>query len=112
MAVLSGPAMAASSLPTRPPLLPPPLRSSPLMQEGRGRVPDTFALPPSYTPARLRLPPLGVGTLAWGDPNQGWGVTYNTTDIREAFELLVDGGVSFFDTSEVYGYQGFKVECS
>ena len=76
---------------------------------GSPAIPDTFTVPSTYAPPPLQLPEMGAGTLAWGDPNQGWGLNYNTTDVTAAFEVLMDGGVSLFDTSEVYGYHGFKI---
>ncbi|KAL1522511.1 hypothetical protein AB1Y20_017498 [Prymnesium parvum] len=86
-----------------------PLRTSAGMLDGSSPVPDVFSVPSSYSRPSLRLPAIGAGTLAWGDPTKGWGINYNTTDVREAFEVLTDGGVNLFDTSEVYGYQGFKI---
>jgi aryl-alcohol dehydrogenase-like predicted oxidoreductase len=55
---------------------------------------------------------IGVGTLAWGDPRRGFGETYNAGDIMGAYNTLVEGGVTFFDTAEVYGYQSMKQEMS
>ena len=72
-------------------------------------VPDTFSVPASYKPSRLQLPTIGVGTLAWGDPRRGWGQTFNSTDLAEAFSILQDAGVSLYDTSEVYGYQSVRL---
>ena len=68
-------------------------------------VPDTFYLPPNFKPPPLEIPQIGVGTLAWGDPSRGWGITFNSTDLEEAFQVCSDAGVRLFDTSEVYGYQ-------
>ncbi len=53
------------------------------------------------------VPPLGVGTWAWGD-RATWGMggyDAELTDrtIREAWEASLDAGVTFFDTAEVYG---------
>mmetsp|Transcript_3168 Transcript_3168/g.8203 ORF Transcript_3168/g.8203 Transcript_3168/m.8203 type:complete len:377 (+) Transcript_3168:139-1269(+) len=79
------------------------------LQQGDSSVPDTFVKPSTYSPPPLTLPEMGGGTMGWGDPNQGWGLNYNSTDIKAAFEVLVEGGVNLFDTSEVYGYQGFKL---
>ena len=72
-------------------------------------IPDTFSLPAGFTKPRLHVPSIGVGTLAWGDPRRGWGVTFNTADLRDAFEILTDAGVRLYDTSEVYGYQGRRL---
>ncbi|HEX2577591.1 MAG TPA: aldo/keto reductase [Aquihabitans sp.] len=53
------------------------------------------------------IPPLGVGTWAWGDRST-WGMgTYDTSlteaTIRDAWEASIDAGATFFDTAEVYG---------
>jgi aryl-alcohol dehydrogenase-like predicted oxidoreductase len=55
----------------------------------------------------LTIPPMGVGTWAWGDRGT-WGMGgYDTNltrqTIREAFESSVDAGVDLLDTAEVYG---------
>ena len=74
-----------------------------------GQVPNTFRPPANYQPARLVLPTIGIGTMAWGDPRRGWRINYNSTDLKEAFEVLGDAGVRLYDTSEVYGYQGVRL---
>jgi aryl-alcohol dehydrogenase-like predicted oxidoreductase len=53
------------------------------------------------------IPPLGVGTWAWGD-RATWGMGGYDTDltrasIEEAWESSIASGVTFFDTAEVYG---------
>ncbi len=46
----------------------------------------------------------GLGTWAWGDRLYwGYGGDYHDEDIRAAFEASVAGGITFFDTAEVYG---------
>jgi len=55
----------------------------------------------------VSLPPLGVGTWAWGD-RATWGMGGYDADltdatIREAWETSIDAGVTFFDTAEIYG---------
>jgi len=55
----------------------------------------------------ISIPPLGVGTWAWGD-RATWGMGgYDTKisleTIRDAWDASVDSGVTFFDTAEVYG---------
>jgi aryl-alcohol dehydrogenase-like predicted oxidoreductase len=55
----------------------------------------------------VTIPPLGVGTWAWGDRST-WGMGgYDTeldrASIREAWDASIDAGVTFFDTAEVYG---------
>jgi aryl-alcohol dehydrogenase-like predicted oxidoreductase len=72
-------------------------------------IPDVFSAPESYRPAPLQLPLMGAGTLSWGNPRRGWGINFNSTDLASAFDILTEGGVTFFDTSEVYGYQGIRL---
>lgn len=53
------------------------------------------------------IPPLGVGTWAWGD-ERTWGMGGYDTDlskdtIRAAWNASIDAGATFFDTAEVYG---------
>ena len=53
------------------------------------------------------IPPLGVGTWAWGD-KATWGMGGYDADlsertIREAWDASLDAGVTFIDTAEVYG---------
>lgn len=53
------------------------------------------------------IPPLGVGTWAWGDRST-WGMGgYDTAltraSIEEAWDTSVAAGVTLFDTAEVYG---------
>ena len=55
----------------------------------------------------ITIPPLGVGTWAWGDRST-WGMgSYDNElsrdTISEAWETSIDAGVTFFDTAEVYG---------
>jgi aryl-alcohol dehydrogenase-like predicted oxidoreductase len=66
-------------------------------------IPDRYTLSGSD----VSIPPLGVGTWAWGDRST-WGMGgYDTAltrdSINEAFETSVDAGVYLFDTAEVYG---------
>lgn len=63
----------------------------------------------SYTLAGsdVSIPPLGVGTWAWGDRST-WGMGGYDTDltlasIEEAWNASIDAGVTLFDTAEVYG---------
>ena len=55
----------------------------------------------------VSVPPLGVGTWAWGDRSTwgmgGYDAGLTTETIREAWEASIDAGVAFFDTAEVYG---------
>jgi aryl-alcohol dehydrogenase-like predicted oxidoreductase len=55
----------------------------------------------------VRIPPLGVGTWAWGDKGT-WGMGgYDSglteSTIRDAWEASIEAGVVLFDTAEVYG---------
>lgn len=47
---------------------------------------------------------LGIGTWAWGDRLfWGYGTGYGDADLRQAFDVCIQYGISFFDTAEVYG---------
>lgn len=55
----------------------------------------------------VEIPPIGVGTWAWGDRST-WGMGgYDTTltlgTIEEAWQTSIDAGVTLFDTAEIYG---------
>ena len=55
----------------------------------------------------VAIPPLGVGTWAWGDKGT-WGMggydqSLTESTIREAWEASIEAGVVLFDTAEVYG---------
>ena len=55
----------------------------------------------------VTIPPLGVGTWAWGDKGT-WGMggydqSLTESTIREAWEASIEAGVVLFDTAEVYG---------
>ncbi len=46
----------------------------------------------------------GLGTWAWGDRLYwGYGSGYSDQDIRAAFDASLAGGITLFDTAEVYG---------
>ncbi len=52
----------------------------------------------------IRISPLGLGTWQWGDRMMwGYGKTHTDSDIHEAFHVILQSGVNFFDTAEVYG---------
>ncbi|WP_069789891.1 aldo/keto reductase [Cyanobacterium sp. IPPAS B-1200] len=52
----------------------------------------------------IEVSALGIGTWAWGDSFfWDYGKTYGKSQIEEAFKATVAGGVTFFDTAEVYG---------
>jgi aryl-alcohol dehydrogenase-like predicted oxidoreductase len=55
----------------------------------------------------VAIPPLGVGTWAWGDKGT-WGMggydqTLTESSIRDAWEASIEAGVVLFDTAEIYG---------
>jgi aryl-alcohol dehydrogenase-like predicted oxidoreductase len=55
----------------------------------------------------VAIPPLGVGTWAWGDKGV-WGMggydqSLTESTIRDAWEASTEAGVVLFDTAEVYG---------
>jgi aryl-alcohol dehydrogenase-like predicted oxidoreductase len=55
----------------------------------------------------VAIPPLGVGTWAWGDKGT-WGMggydpSLTEASISEAWEASIEAGVVLFDTAEVYG---------
>ncbi|MBD2083239.1 aldo/keto reductase [Leptolyngbya sp. FACHB-17] len=52
----------------------------------------------------LTVPPLCIGTWAWGDSLfWSYGKDYNEADLKQAFENAIASGVTFFDTAEIYG---------
>ena len=54
--------------------------------------------------AGFAIPEIGIGTWAWGDP-LFWGYDpKNDGELKEAFNYLLDNGVQFFDSAEVYGF--------
>jgi aryl-alcohol dehydrogenase-like predicted oxidoreductase len=55
----------------------------------------------------VSIPPLGVGTWAWGDKNT-WGMggydsSLTEDTILEAWQASIEAGVVLFDTAEIYG---------
>jgi aryl-alcohol dehydrogenase-like predicted oxidoreductase len=55
----------------------------------------------------VAIPPLGVGTWAWGDKGV-WGMggydqSLTESTIRDAWDASIEAGVVLFDTAEVYG---------
>ena len=48
---------------------------------------------------------VGIGTLQWGDEKCGFNSAYRESDLRAAFDAAAGGGIGFWDTAEVYGYQ-------
>jgi aryl-alcohol dehydrogenase-like predicted oxidoreductase len=55
----------------------------------------------------VSVPPLGVGTWAWGDKKTwgmgGYDASYSEETIVEAWQACLNAGVVLFDTAEVYG---------
>jgi aryl-alcohol dehydrogenase-like predicted oxidoreductase len=61
----------------------------------------------TFAGSEVAVPPLGVGTWAWGDKGT-WGMggydsSYSELTIRDAWQACIEAGVVFFDTAEVYG---------
>lgn len=55
----------------------------------------------------ISIAPLGVGAWPWGSTwYWGYGKSYGEDDVRGAFEVSLDAGVTLFDTAEVYGRRG------
>jgi aryl-alcohol dehydrogenase-like predicted oxidoreductase len=57
--------------------------------------------------SEVSIPPLGVGTWAWGDKGTwgmgGYDTSYSEATIEDAWQACLDAGVVLFDTAEVYG---------
>lgn len=52
----------------------------------------------------LGIAPLGVGAWAWGTSRLwGYGKEYGRRDVEDAFRASMAGGVTLFDTAEIYG---------
>ena len=49
--------------------------------------------------------PVGLGTWQWGDRLVwGYGRRYHDSDLQDTFRAAVDGGITLFDTAEIYGW--------
>jgi len=74
-----------------------------MSESGLPQASDRIALAGSD----VAVPPLGVGTWAWGDKSTwgmgGYDATFTEATIREAWEASIEAGVVLFDTAEVYG---------
>lgn len=74
------------------------------MNTGRSEVAFSgFPLPGT----EWKLPPMGLGTWAWGDSST-WGMgtydrSYNFETIRAAYAQSVAAGITLLDTAEMYG---------
>ena len=52
----------------------------------------------------VAVPPLGIGTWAWGDKLfWSYGKDYDAAGLQAAFKTALELGVCFFDTAEIYG---------
>lgn len=51
----------------------------------------------------IGVPALGVGTQAWGDKRWGFGESYTSGDLFQAYQASIDAGLNYFDTSDSYG---------
>ncbi|HEY1829242.1 MAG TPA: aldo/keto reductase [Acidimicrobiales bacterium] len=55
----------------------------------------------------ISIPPLGVGTWAWGDKGTwgmgGYDTSFSEATILEAWQASIEAGVVLFDTAEIYG---------
>ena len=53
----------------------------------------------------IKISPIGLGTWAWGDKMVwSYGTGYSDDDIRDAYRISVNAGVTLIDTAEVYGW--------
>ncbi|KIY94697.1 aldo/keto reductase [Monoraphidium neglectum] len=54
----------------------------------------------------LQVPVIGVGAWSWGDRSGYWGYgkEYSREASLEAYKALVEAGLTFIDTAEVYGF--------
>lgn len=49
--------------------------------------------------------PLCIGTWAWGDKLfWNYGSNYGPEQLKEAFKVALEVGITFFDTAEIYGF--------
>jgi len=76
-----------------------PLVSDPVVPQASDRIP--------LAGSDVSIPPLGVGTWAWGDKGT-WGMggydqSLTESSIREAWEASIEAGIVLFDTAEIYG---------
>ena len=46
----------------------------------------------------IEVPALGVGTQAWGDQRWGFGKSYNSDDLFQAYQASIAAGLNYFDT--------------
>ncbi|CAN0017938.1 unnamed protein product [Ascophyllum nodosum] len=64
---------------------------------------------------------MGVGTMAWGDEKAGFVSDpkhrprrgeFNPADLQGAYNALMNAGITFFDTSDVYGHRSARAGLS
>jgi aryl-alcohol dehydrogenase-like predicted oxidoreductase len=69
-----------------------------------GEMDDQKAIGPfRLGPDGPHIGTLGIGTMAWGARLLwGYGREYTDLDLRAAFEITLDAGITFYDTAEVY----------
>ncbi|MFW2488701.1 aldo/keto reductase [Clostridium chromiireducens] len=53
--------------------------------------------------AGIKVPAMGIGTVAWGEKLVGYGKRFTRDDLFKAYKTSLDAGLNFFDTSESYG---------
>ena len=67
----------------------------------------TEAISPAFTTlgsTGIKISPLGIGTWAWGDRIfWNYGRDHQETDISATVDVLLENGINFVDTAEVYG---------
>eukprot|EP01023_Acetabularia_acetabulum_P044936 TRINITY_DN4539_c0_g1_i1.p2 TRINITY_DN4539_c0_g1~~TRINITY_DN4539_c0_g1_i1.p2 ORF type:complete len:359 (-),score=44.84 TRINITY_DN4539_c0_g1_i1:632-1708(-) len=56
--------------------------------------------------SNLEVSSIGVGAWSWGDRSGYWGYgsDYDKDDNLTAYKAVIDSGISFIDTAEVYGF--------
>jgi aryl-alcohol dehydrogenase-like predicted oxidoreductase len=59
----------------------------------------------------MEISEMGIGTIAWGDVDRGFEESQKPI-LAQAFREMIEGGVSLFDTAEVYGYKGLPTNSS
>ena len=78
-------------------------RAGPMTDDAPPQASDRITLAGSD----VAIPPLGVGTWAWGDKGiwgmGGYDQSLTESTIRDAWEASIEAGVVLFDTAEVYG---------
>ncbi|MBQ3692976.1 MAG: aldo/keto reductase [Clostridia bacterium] len=61
----------------------------------------------SYIINGKEVPPIAVGTWSWGSGQNGSGIVFGSkadpTALNESFNIAMESGFTFFDTSAVYG---------